>query len=77
MYQVLDRIGGGNDHPGVDVVAQWYRSNLHIFANLLRLVTSPADRILVIYGQGHVKLLRSFIEGSPDLQFVESLTVLK
>jgi hypothetical protein len=76
-YLVLDRIGGDNQYPGADAASQWYASNLHIFANLMRLITSPDDRILVIYGQGHAKLLRSFIQGSPDLQFVDPMTVLK
>jgi hypothetical protein len=76
-YMVLDRIGEGNEYPGADVVSQWYGSNLHIFANLTRLITSPDDRILVIYGQGHAKLLHSFIHESPDLQEVDPLTVLK
>jgi hypothetical protein len=77
MYLVLDRIGGNNEYPGAHAVSQWYASNLHIFANLMRLISSPDDRVLVIYGQGHVKLLRSFIKGSPDLQFIDPLTVLK
>ena len=77
IYLVLDRIGGSNEYPGADAVSQWYATNLHIFANLMRLITSPDDRVLVIYGQGHVQLLRSFIKGSPDLQFIDPLTVLK
>jgi len=77
MYLVLDRIGASNEYPGADAVSRWYASNLHIFANLMRLITSPDDRVLVIYGQGHVQLLRSFIKGSPDLQFIDPLTVLK
>src|SRR5215831_1647550 len=77
MYLVLDRIGASNEYPGADAVSQWYASNLHIFANLVRLITSPDDRVLVIYGQGHVKLLRSFIKGLPDLQFIDPITVLK
>lgn len=76
-YLVLDRIGGGNEYPGSEAVSDWYGSNLHIFANLMRLITSPDDRVLVIYGQGHAKLLRSFIEGSPDAQFIDPLDVLK
>lgn len=69
--------GGGNEYPGAEAVSEWYGSNLHIFANLMRLIKSPEDRVLVIYGQGHAKLLRSFVEDSPDLQFVDPLTVLK
>lgn len=76
-YLVLDRIGESNEYPGADAVSRWYATNLHIFANLMRLITSPDDRVLVIYGQGHVQLLRSLIKGSPDLQFIDPLTVLK
>jgi len=77
MYPVLDRIGSGDEYPGSDAVSGWYGSNLHVFANLVRLIASPEDRVLVIYGQGHASLLRSFIKGSPDLQYVDPLTVLK
>jgi len=77
IYLVLDRIGSGNEYPGSDAVGGWYGCNLRIFANLVRLIASPEDRVLVIYGQGHASLLRSFIKGSPDLQFVDPLTVLK
>jgi uncharacterized protein DUF5694 len=77
MYLVLDRIGASNEYPGADAVSRWYATNLHIFANLMRLITSLDDRVLVICGQGHAKLLRSFIKGSPDLQFIDPLTVLK
>jgi hypothetical protein len=77
IYLLLDRIGGGDEYPGADSVSQWYNSNLHIFANLTRLASRPDDRILVIYGQGHVKLLRSFIEVSPDLECVDPLSVLR
>jgi hypothetical protein len=76
-YLVLDRVGSGNEYPGADAVSRWYATNLHIFANLMRLITSPDDRVLVIYGQGHAQLLRFFIKGSPDLQFIDPLTVLK
>ena len=44
---------------------------------IMRLLTSLDDRALVIYGQGHTKLLRSFMKDSPDLQLVDPLTVLK
>ena len=77
MYLVLDRIGASDEYPGADAVSQWFATNLHIFANLMRLISSPDDRVLVIYGQAHAKLLSSFINGSPDLQFIDPLTVLK
>lgn len=52
---------GSREHPvGVAWLAGWYRRNLLIFTNLARLAASPQDRVLVIYGSGHVPLLRQF-----------------
>ena len=52
-------VGDPGNNAGAEVVAQWYRRNLHIFANLFRLTTT-GSRVLVLYGQGHVPLLRDF-----------------
>ena len=56
---------GPNDYPGADAVANWYRRNLHIFANLLH-ESGPGQRLLVVFGQGHIPVLRHFIEGSGE-----------
>jgi hypothetical protein len=52
----------GDDHTlvGVSWLAGWYRRNLTIFTNLLRLASSPDARIFTVYGSGHVPLLRQF-----------------
>ena len=48
---------------GADVVANWYRRNLRIFAELL-LEAAGGERLLVVFGAGHIPLLRHFAEGS-------------
>lgn len=68
-------IGVGEDSVGIDFVASWYKRNLHIFANL-KNVSKEEDRILVLYGAGHLKLLREFIKDSLDLDYVEALDYL-
>ncbi|MGH4122676.1 MAG: DUF5694 domain-containing protein [Clostridium sp.] len=65
----------GEDSVGIDFVASWYKRNLHIFSNLKHICNSD-DRILVLYGGGHLKLLRDFINDSLDLDYVESLDYL-
>lgn len=73
LYVQLARIGTGDDYPGADWLGGWYERNLRIFANLTR-ITEPGDRILVVYGSGHIPLLRRFIEESAlyDLEDVET-----
>ncbi|HVB20446.1 MAG TPA: DUF5694 domain-containing protein [Ktedonobacteraceae bacterium] len=64
MYMTMARIGTGNQYVGIDWVKGWYQRNLIIFANLTRIITSPDDRVLVIYGVGHIPLLTQFIRDS-------------
>lgn len=58
-FQFL-RIGRGDEYVGANYVSWWYGRNLKIFANIVRLTRSPDDRILVVYGAGHNKLLNQF-----------------
>jgi len=60
----------GDGYPGADVVANWYRRNLHIYANLVR-ESGPRERLLVVFGQGHIPVLRHFIEASGEFEVNE------
>lgn len=51
--------------PGADLVAAWYERNIRIFANLHRMGLEPGDRVFVIYGAGHVPILRQLVADSP------------
>lgn len=65
----------GDDSVGIDFVASWYKRNLHIFSNLKHICNNN-DRVLVLYGAAHLKLLRDFINDSLDLDYVEALDYL-
>lgn len=55
------------DYTGVDFEAgRWFNRNLRIFRNIQRVETKPSDRILVIFGAGHLNLLNYLIECSPE-----------
>ncbi|GLV53878.1 hypothetical protein KDH_07290 [Dictyobacter sp. S3.2.2.5] len=63
-YLTMARIGTGKQYVGIGWVQGWYARNLRIFVNLTRIITSPYDRVLVIYGSGHIPLLHQFIHDS-------------
>lgn len=63
-YYDIMRIGRGKEYIGANYVAWWYRRNLTILDNIIRLTDSPNDRVLVIYGSGHLKLLTQFAKES-------------
>ena len=49
------------DYAGPDLLASWYQRNIRIYHNIVRLIESPNDRILVIYGAGHLGWLQQHI----------------
>ena len=64
IYMTMARIGEGKRYVGIGWVQGWYGRNLRIFVNLTRIITSPQERVLVVYGAGHVPLLSQFVRDS-------------
>lgn len=53
---------------GADLLAAWFQRNIRIYSNIVRLVDSPDERILVIYGAGHLGWLQHNIASDPTLR---------
>jgi len=61
-----------NNQFGPDfVTSRWFNRNLRIFRNIQRTNATPKDRILVIYGAGHMNLLNIFFESSPEYKLLD------
>ena len=65
---------GSGRYAGADMVANFYRRNLHIAANL-RSIAEPGDRVTVLFGQAHVPFLAHILEAAGD-RFVDPLPYL-
>lgn len=55
----------------------WYSRNLRIFNNILRTRPAAEDRILVVFGNGHMSILRHLFESSPEFKLVELMDLVK
>lgn len=67
-----------NDQFGPDFVTSWwFNRNLRIFRNIQRIDATPQDRVLVIYGAGHMNLLNIFFEASPEYKLLPVNEYLK
>jgi hypothetical protein len=59
------------DYTGCDFeTGRWFSRNLRILRNIQRFNQGPSDRIVVIYGCGHLNLLNYFFESSPEYKLV-------
>ena len=68
LYFRQAHLGEPYDWAGADLVADWFRRNMRIFTNFARLADSPSERILVIYGAGHLGWLRFAVASDPTLR---------
>ncbi|MDX1905641.1 MAG: DUF5694 domain-containing protein [Bacteroidia bacterium] len=78
--KVLDRgfgsyISGGQfasaDFEGPDALSMfWFNRNLRIFKNIKDIDYDAHDRILVLFGSGHISVLRYLFECSPTFELI-------
>ena len=74
-FQYEETVG---DFTGVDFeTGRWFNRNLRIFRNIQRIPRTVDDRILVIFGSGHLNLLNPFIEVSEEFELVSPLPYLE
>ena len=68
FYYRQAHFGEPGDWAGADLVSDWFRRNMRIYSNIVQLVDSPNERVLVIYGAGHLGWLRHSFASDPSLR---------
>jgi hypothetical protein len=53
---------------GADLVSDYFRRNMRIYGNVVRLADSPNERVLVVFGYGHLGWLRHNFASDPTLR---------
>lgn len=76
-YFYLLRLGKGTEYIGANWLGSWYNRNFKILANIIRIIDSPQDRVLAIYGAGHLKLLNQTATESKYFKLESPLKYLK
>jgi hypothetical protein len=68
LYYQVAEFGDPLDYAGPDLLAAWYQRNIRIYNNIAKLADSPGERVLVIFGSGHLGWLRHDIAHNPRLK---------
>ncbi len=68
FYYRQAHFGEPGDWAGPDLVSDWFRRNMRIYSNIVKLVESPNERVLVIYGAGHLGWLRQNFASDPSFR---------
>ncbi len=67
LYYRAAQLGEPYDWAGADLLADWFRRNVRIYSNVMQLVDSPNERVLVIFGYGHLGWLRHDFASNPNV----------
>lgn len=74
MYEI--RVGIQKNWIGPDWLGRWYRRNVRMVGNILKLAEA-GDRILIIVGDNHKWTLDMLFRNIPDFEVVSSWELLK
>ncbi len=60
-----------DEFRGADALAlYWYSRNLRIFRRIQEIGAGPDDRVLILFGAGHMAILKEQFEASPEYKVV-------
>lgn len=68
FYYRQAHLGEAWNWAGADLVSDWFRRNMRIYSNIVDLIESPDERVLVIYGTGHLGWLRQMFASDPTVR---------
>ena len=71
MYLTANSINEGGRYNGTTFMTQWYERNLRIFSEIQALA-GRYKRIFVLYGAGHLQILRDLISASEDMKLISA-----
>ena len=71
MYIAMNKINL-EKYEGSQLVLQWYERNLKIFSNLQN-ICEKEDKVLVLIGSSHLKILKELIIASSEMDLCEEI----
>lgn len=70
IYLKANSVQINGEYIGSKLVTSWYERNLKIYSNLQRLAQN-SKRLFVVYGAGHLQILRDLIQADPNFKLVD------
>lgn len=73
----LTKIGADTNYVCAELVADWFRTNIHIYTNIIRIIKPSDTKLFVLFGQGHIPILKHLFESNPDFKVVSVESIFK
>jgi hypothetical protein len=70
-------LGKPGEYGGAEFLGEWYKRNIRMYSNVLR-ITEPGDkRIFVLVGASHKSIMKHFFETNPEWELTHLEEYLK
>ena len=76
IYLAANAINTYGTYNGSSFTAQWYERNLRIFSGIQSLA-KQYQRVFVLYGAGHLQILRDLIQADDSMKLISLHDFLK
>ncbi len=63
--------GVDQKYVGAELVAEWYKRNIKIYSKIMENTTKEDKRIFVMFGAGHIHIIKQLFEDNPSFKVVE------
>ncbi|CAM3610143.1 DUF5694 domain-containing protein [Flavobacterium chungbukense] len=73
----IAKVGAGKNYAGAQSVSDWYLRNLAIYSNIMNQINADDKYVILIFGQGHIPILKHLLQNNDDFEIVEADSVLK
>lgn len=73
----IAKVGAGKNYAGAQSVSDWYLRNLAIYSNIMNQINTDDKYVILIFGQGHIPILKHLLQNNDDFEIVEVNSVLK
>jgi hypothetical protein len=70
-------LGVPGEYAGAEFLAEWYKRNIRMYSNIIRIVEPRDKKILVIVGAGHKPIMNQMFEMNVDWKLVNPVDYLK
>ncbi|WP_316820572.1 DUF5694 domain-containing protein [Pedobacter gandavensis] len=69
-------IGLNENYLGSNLVADWYKRNLIMYANIQSQLAEETKNIVILVGTGHAAIMKDFIKNDDKFNLIELNTIL-
>ena len=70
-------LGEPGEYAGAEFLSEWYKRNIRMYSNILRVAGDKDKRIFVLVGASHKSIMKQLFETNPQWELVEVIDYLK